>query len=170
MNADLRSLYEQVVLDHNRKPRNFLHRPARETHQAHGFNPVCNDEFRVRLEVADGIIKDVGFEGAGCAISTASCSLMTEAVKGKSVAEAERLFRGVQRLITLGGAGDDLGKIAILAGVRDYPMRVKCATLAWHVLHAALAGKASTVSTEDEGVPPPLECVPSAQPDVAHKP
>jgi nitrogen fixation NifU-like protein len=170
MNTDLRSLYEQVILDHNRRPRNFLHRPARQTHQAHGFNPVCNDEFRVRLEVVDGMIKDVGFEGAGCAISTASCSLMTEAVKGKSVAEAERLFRGVQRLITVGDADDDLGKIAILAGVRDYPMRVKCATLAWHVLHAALAGKAGTVSTEDEGVPSAAECLLPAQPDVVHKP
>jgi nitrogen fixation protein NifU and related proteins len=170
MNTDLRSLYEQMILDHNRKPRNFQYRPPRQTHQAHGFNPVCNDEFRVRLEVADGMIKDVGFEGAGCAISTASCSLMTEAVKGKSVAEAERLFRGVQRLFTLGDAGDDLGKIAMLAGVRDYPMRVKCATLAWHVLHAALAGNAVTVSTEEEGLLPPTDCVLPVPSDVVPKP
>jgi nitrogen fixation NifU-like protein len=84
---------------------------------------------------------------------------MTEAVKGKPVAEAERMFRGVQRLLTVGDAGNDLGKLAILGGVRDYPMRVKCATLAWHVLHAALAGKAVTVSTEDQGPPPPKECL-----------
>jgi nitrogen fixation protein NifU and related proteins len=158
MNIDLRSLYEQVVLDHNRQPRNFQHEPAGATHRAHGFNPMCNDEFTVQLKVEDGVIKDVGFDGSGCAISTASCSLMTEAIKGKSVAEAERLFRGVQRLLTDGGADQDLGKLTILAGVRDYPMRVKCATLAWHVLHAALAEKAGSVSTEDQGPPPPAEC------------
>jgi len=169
VNTDLRSLYEQVVLDHNRKPRNFQHRPAGATHRARGFNPVCNDEFTVRLQVEDGVIQDVGFEGAGCAISTASCSLMTEAVKGKPVAEAERLFRGVQRLLTVGADADGLGKIAILAGVRDYPMRVKCATLAWHVLHAALAEKAGTVSTEDEG-PPPAECAVPDRAGEAHKP
>ena len=169
MNTDLRSLYEQVVLDHNRQPRNFQHQPAGETHRAHGFNPVCNDEFTVQLQVEDGVIKDVGFHGGGCAISTASCSLMTEAVKGKPVTEAERLFRGVQRLLTMGNADQDLGKIAILAGVRDYPLRVKCATLAGHVLHAALAEKAVTVSTEDQGPPPPAECAPPEIPDAAHK-
>lgn len=166
MNTDLRSLYEQVVLDHNRQPRNFQHQPASATHHAHGFNPVCNDEFAVQLRVEDGVIQDIGFTGAGCAISTASCSLMTEAVKGKPVAEAERIFRGVQQLLTAGDTGNDLGKLTILAGVRDYPMRVKCATLAWHVLHAALAGKAVTVSTEDEGPPPPEACaVPDAAPE-----
>ncbi|HEX9627472.1 MAG TPA: SUF system NifU family Fe-S cluster assembly protein [Acidiferrobacterales bacterium] len=165
MNTDLRSLYEQVVLDHNRKPRNFQHRPEGATRHAHGFNPVCNDEFSVRLKVEDGVIRDIGFDGAGCAISTASCSLMTEAVKGRPVAEAERLFRGVQRLLTENAADPDLGKLKILAGVCDYPMRVKCATLAWHVLHAALAGKDETVSTEDQGPPPPAECaVPEDEP------
>lgn len=167
MNADLRSLYEQVVLDHNRQPRNFQHRPAGATHRAHGFNPVCNDEFTVDLKVQDGVVQDIGFSGAGCAISTASCSLMTEAVKGKPVAEAERMFRGVQQLLTVGDNGNDLGKIGILAGVRDYPMRVKCATLAWHVLHAALAKQAGTVSTEDERQPPPDECLP---PEVGPEP
>jgi len=162
MNADLRSLYEQVVLDHNRRPRNFQHQPAGATHHARGFNPVCNDEFTVQLKVEDGVIKDVGFSGAGCAISTASCSLMTEAVKGMPVAEAERMFRGVQQLLTVGDAGNDLGKLTILAGVRDYPMRVKCATLAWHVLHAALANKSDMVSTEDQGPPPPVECAMAA--------
>ena len=160
MNAQLRSLYEQVILDHNRNPRNFQRRPAHATHEAHGFNPVCNDEFHVHLEVADGVIRDIGFEGAGCAISTASCSLMTEAVKGKRVDEAQKLFRGVHELLTRNGAATDVGKLAILAGVRDHPLRVKCATLAWHVLNAALAGKAGTVSTEDQGPPPPAECAP----------
>lgn len=158
MSNDLRALYEQVILDHNRSPRNFQRNPAGSTHHAHGYNPVCNDEFRVHLKVADGVIRDIGFEGAGCAISTASCSLMTEAVKGKSVAQAQRLFRGVHALLTRGGgAAAELGKPAILAGVRDYPLRVKCATLAWHVLNAALEGRMEMVSTEDEAVAPP-EC------------
>lgn len=160
MNAQLRSLYEQVILDHNRNPRNFQRHPAGVTHQARGFNPVCNDEFRVQLAVEDGVIRDVGFEGAGCAISTASCSLMTEAVKGKRVAEAQQLFRSVHELLTGGAAPAEVGKLAILTGVREHPLRVKCATLAWHVLNAALAGQAGTVSTEDEGPPPPAECAP----------
>jgi nitrogen fixation NifU-like protein len=158
-NIDLRSLYEQMVLDHNRRPRNFQHQPDGATHHAHGFNPVCNDAFTVHLAVEDGLIKDVGFTGAGCAISTASCSLMTEAVKGKPVAEAEKLFRGVQRLLTEGESESNLGKLTILAGVREFPMRVKCATLAWHVLHAALTRKTGTVSTENEKLTPPEECV-----------
>ncbi len=165
MNAQLRSLYEQVILDHNRNPRNFQRRPVHATHEAHGFNPVCNDEFRVHLEVADGVIRDVGFEGAGCAISTASCSLMTEAVKGKRVDEAQKLFRGVHELLAGGGTPAEVGKLTILAGVRDHPLRVKCATLAWHVLNAALAGKTDTVSTEDEGPPPPAECAPEGAGD-----
>lgn len=164
MNDERRSLYEQVVLDHNRRPRNFQHEPAAVTHRAHGFNPVCNDEFTVQLRVENGVVCDLGFQGAGCAISTASCSLMTEAVKGKPVAEAERLFRDMQQLLTEGGNDHDLGKLAILAGVREFPMRVKCATLAWHVLHAALARKVGTISTEDEGPAPPEEC---AVPDAA---
>lgn len=155
---DTRPLYEEVILDHNRNPRNFQKNPPGSNHHAHGFNPVCNDEFRVHLRVEDGVIRDVGFEGAGCAISTASASLMTEAVRGRRVDEAERLFRGVRALLagdatTAGG----IGKLAILGGVREYPMRVKCATLAWHVLHTALENRPETVSTEDEG-PPPAEC------------
>lgn len=158
MNAELRSLYEQVVLDHNRRPRNFAHCPEGETHQAHGFNPVCNDEFTVRLKVENGVVRDVGFAGAGCAISTASCSLMTEAIKDRPVDEVDRLFRAVQRLLTAGETDPALGKLAILAGVREYPMRVKCATLAWHVLRAALQGRPGTVTTEGLGSPPPQEC------------
>lgn len=156
--ADIRALYEEVILDHNRNPRNFQKNPPASTHHAHGFNPVCNDEFRVHLRVEDGLIRDVGFEGAGCAISTASASLMTEAIKGKRVEDARRLFEGVHRLLTRGEEPEGLGKLRILSGVRDYPMRVKCATLAWHVLNAALEQRPGTVSTEDEGAPPPEEC------------
>jgi nitrogen fixation NifU-like protein len=159
MIPDRRALYEEVILDHNRHPRNFQKKPTGATHHAHGFNPVCNDEFRVHLKVADGVIEDVGFEGAGCAISTASCSLMTEAIRGKSVEEAKRLFHGVHGLLTQDGSDSGLGKLAILAGVREYPMRVKCATLAWHVMNAALEDRQDTVSTEKEGAPPPDECV-----------
>jgi nitrogen fixation NifU-like protein len=158
MIPDQRALYEEVILDHNRHPRNFQKKPAGATHYAHGFNPVCNDEFHVHLKVANGVIEDAGFEGAGCAISTASCSLMTEAIRGKRVDEAKRLFHGVHRLLTQEGADSDLGKLVILAGVREYPMRVKCATLAWHVMNAALENRSDTVNTEHEGTPPPDEC------------
>jgi nitrogen fixation NifU-like protein len=160
---DMRSLYEEMILDHNRRPRNYPKNPAGATHHARGFNPVCNDEFHVHLKVVDGVIEDVGFEGAGCAISTASASLMTEAVKGKRVEDVRRLFHGVHGLLTRDGRPEGLGKLLILAGVREYPMRVKCATLAWHVLNAALENRRDTVNTEDEGSPP-AEC---AVPDEA---
>jgi nitrogen fixation NifU-like protein len=156
--ADLRALYEEVILDHNRNPRNFQKNPPASTHHAHGFNPVCSDEFHVHLRVEDGLIRDIGFEGAGCAISTASASLMTEAVKGKTVEEAQRLFRSVHNLLMQEGEAPSLGKLTVLGGVHEYPMRVKCATLAWHVLKAALENRAGTVSTEDQGEPPPSEC------------
>ena len=149
--SDLRSLYEEIILDHNRKPRNYPLRPACANHSAHGFNALCGDEFRVHCCVADGVIQDIGFEGGGCAISTASASLMTEAVKGKTVAEAEALFRDVHEVLTEEAsrvAGRTLlGKLAALVSVREHPLRVKCATLAWHTLHAALSGKRTT-STE----------------------
>jgi nitrogen fixation NifU-like protein len=146
--ADIRALYEEVILDHNRNPRNFQKEPPGSNRHAHGFNPLCSDEFRVHLRVEDGVIRDVGFEGSGCAISTASASLMTEAVKGKRVDEAERLFRGVHNLLVGEGETPGLGKLVILQGVQDYPMRVKCATLAWHTLHAALVNSPETVNTE----------------------
>ncbi len=156
--SDMRSLYEEVILDHNRNPRNYMKNPPGSTHHAHGFNPLCSDEFRVHVKVEDGVIRDIGFEGAGCAISTASASLMTEAVKGKTVAEAEALFRGVHDLLTHEGPAARLGKLEILAGVHEYPMRVKCATLAWHTLHAALRNRSETVCTEETtagcGLPP----------------
>jgi nitrogen fixation NifU-like protein len=149
-----RGMYEEMVLDHNRNPRNFLHRPAASTHHARGFNPVCNDEFEVHLTIAGDVIEDIGFEGAGCAISTASASMMTEAVKGKTVERAKQLFRDMQELMTGKVMVANVGKPAILAGVREHPLRVKCATLGWHVLNAALEKKNDTVSTEvDEPVP-----------------
>lgn len=156
--ADIRALYEEMILDHNRNPRNFLKKPLASTHHAHGFNPVCNDEFHVHLRIADGVIQEAGFEGAGCAISTASASLMTEAIKGRRIEDVRRLFQGVHGLLTQGDQPEELGKLRILAGARDYPMRVKCATLAWHVLNAALDNRAGTVSTEDQGEAPPDEC------------
>jgi len=149
---DLRELYEEVILDHNRNPRNYPKRPEGTTHSAHGFNPLCGDEFQIHMRVEDGIIKDVGFEGAGCAISTASASLMTEALKGRPVEEAEALFAEVHRLLTeerqVGEPGDLLGKLTVLTGVKEYPMRVKCATLAWHTMNAALHDEDQTVTTE----------------------
>ncbi len=146
---ELRALYEEVILDHNRNPRNYPKNPPGATHHAHGYNPLCGDEFTLHLRVENGVIADAGFEGAGCAISTASASLLTEAVKGRTVEEARRLFAGTHALLTGEGAAGDIGKLKILAGVRDFPMRVKCATLPWHTLVAALDQRAETVSTED---------------------
>jgi len=150
--SDLRALYEEVILDHNRNPRNFLKKPEGANRTAHGFNPLCGDEFHIHLRVQDGVIEDVGFEGVGCAISTASASMMTEALKGRSEAEAETLFQAVHGMLTSGAspeeAMDTVGKLAILGGVREFPMRVKCATLAWHTLQAALRNTEETISTE----------------------
>lgn len=149
---DLRELYEEVILDHNRNPRNYPKKPPGCNHSAHGFNPLCGDEFHVHLKVTDDIIADIGFEGAGCAISTASASLMTEALKGKSVHYAEEMFHEVHNLLTeekqVGDPAELLGKLTVLTGVKEYPMRVKCATLAWHTMHAALREKEGMVCTE----------------------
>ncbi len=146
--SDLRSLYEQVILDHNRSPKNYPKQPPGANHHAHGYNPLCGDEFTVHLKVEDGVITDIGFEGAGCAISTASASLMTEAVMGKSVEEADALFRNIHNLLTANSEASDVGKLSVLSGVREYPTRIKCATLAWHTLHAALNDESGTVTTE----------------------
>lgn len=146
---EMRALYEQVILDHNRNPRNYPKNPSGATHHAHGYNPLCGDEFTLHLRIEDGVIADAGFEGAGCAISTASASLLTEAVKGKRVDEARKLFAGMRHLLTGEGEGGDVGKLQVLAGVNEFPMRVKCATLPWHTLVAALDERADTVSTED---------------------
>lgn len=150
MNAELTELYQEVILDHNRRPRNFG-RLAAANRAASGDNPLCGDRIDLEVAVRDGRVEDIAFQGAGCAISTASASLMTEAVKGRSVAEAEALSERFRTLLTgEGPAGEDLGKLAALSGVRAYPMRVKCATLAWHTLGAALAGDDASVTTETE--------------------
>jgi nitrogen fixation protein NifU and related proteins len=147
---ELRELYQSVILDHNRKPRNFGV-PAGSNRHAEGHNPLCGDHLSVHLRLADGILEDVGFEGHGCAISKASASLMTEAVKGRSAADAEKRFQSFHDLVTSDPRSepraDDLGKLAVFGGVREFPMRVKCATLCWHTLRAALAD-GGEVSTE----------------------
>jgi nitrogen fixation NifU-like protein len=148
--SELRDLYQAVILDHNKKPRNFGEL-ADANRAAHGDNPLCGDKLRVELRVEDDVVKDVAFTGNGCAISTASASLMTEAVKGRPLAEVERLFEAFHELVTgakPGSAAEDLGKLAVFAGVREFPIRVKCATLAWHTLRAALERSGETVKTE----------------------
>jgi nitrogen fixation NifU-like protein len=153
MNPDMRGFYEEVILEHNRHPRHYPENPAGSTHHAHGFNPLCNDEITLHLKVQDGVIAAAGFEGAGCAVSMASASMMTEAIQGKTVDEAERLFGRVRAMLveeeSAEDVGQEVGKLRVLAGVKAFPMRVKCATLAWHTLKAALEHHADTVSTED---------------------
>ncbi|MDH3212669.1 MAG: SUF system NifU family Fe-S cluster assembly protein [Myxococcales bacterium] len=149
--SDLRELYQSVILDHNKRPRNFRE-PEGANRSARGDNPLCGDKLIVFLEVDGESVKDAAFLGSGCAISTASASLMTEAIKGKSTAEAEKLFGGFHALVTSDPTAPaetrGLGKLEVFAGVREFPVRVKCATLAWHTMHAALAGGAQAVSTE----------------------
>lgn len=145
---DLRDLYQEVILDHNRRPRNFG-ALADANRQAEGHNPLCGDRIQVFLHVEGDQVEGISFEGAGCAISQASASLMTEALKGKSVADAHALFASFHGLVTRGSDDPDrLGKLAVFAGVREFPIRVKCATLAWHTLEAALAKRDQPVSTE----------------------
>jgi nitrogen fixation NifU-like protein len=149
--SDLRELYQEVILDHNRKPRNC--RPMENpTGKAEGHNPLCGDNVTIYLDVQDGVIRDVSFEGSGCAISKSSASLMTSVLKGKTVEEAEALFQRFHELVTSDPTREPdvegLGKLAVFAGVREYPVRVKCASLAWHTLHAALLQSAATVTTE----------------------
>ena len=146
--ALLRQLYEEMILDHNRNPRNHPRVPEGTNRRARGFNPVCNDEFTVHLRVKDGIVEDVGFEGSGCAISTASASMMTESIKGRTEADVRALFHGVHNLLTEEGLAKGVGKLEVLAGVHGYPMRIKCATLPWHTLHAAPNEERKIVSTE----------------------
>jgi nitrogen fixation NifU-like protein len=147
--SELRELYQQVILDHNRKPRNFRRLDA-ANRTAEGFNPICGDRIALALRVEDGVIKDAAFQGAGCAISRAAASMLTGHVIGRREEEAEALFERVHAVLTGAGDGsaDELGKLAVFAGVREFPSRVKCATLAWHTLHAALAGVDQPVSTE----------------------
>jgi nitrogen fixation NifU-like protein len=145
----MRELYQEMILDHNRNPRNKRAMPEASAH-ADGHNPLCGDQVTVYLDVADGIIRDISFEGQGCAISTASASLMTETLVGKPVAEAEKIFQQFHGMVTEGEHPEfeeDLEKLEVLGGVNEFPMRVKCATLAWHTMHAALEGE-EVVSTE----------------------
>ncbi|REJ81472.1 MAG: SUF system NifU family Fe-S cluster assembly protein [Acidobacteria bacterium] len=147
---DLRALYQEVILDHYKRPRHFgaLEEANR---RAEGTNPLCGDQITVYAKVEDGVIRDVSFEGMGCAISTASASLMTEALSGKTLEEAARMHSVFHRLLTAGDEVPDiegLGKLEVLAGVRDFPVRIKCATLAWHALRAALEQSDEPVTTE----------------------
>lgn len=146
--TELNELYQEVILEHSKAPRNFR-RPETTNHTAEGYNPLCGDRYTVFLDLEGDAIRDIGFQGAGCAISKASASMMTQMVKGKTKDEAERLFGEFHRMVT-GEAdnGDALGKLAVFAGVRKFPARVKCATLAWHTLQSALEGKQDAVSTE----------------------
>lgn len=144
---DLRDLYQEVIFDHCRQPRNYG-RPGAANHAAEGYNPLCGDKVKVYLQLEDGVIVNAGFEGTGCAISTASASLMTEMIKGKSKLQALGLLNRFHDLVTAGATAHDLGKLAALAGVREFPQRVKCATLAWHTMKAALENTAETVTTE----------------------
>ncbi len=146
---DLADLYRDVIVDHNRRPRNRGDLPA-STHRAEGNNPLCGDQLHVFVEVKDDLIHDLRFTGSGCAISTASASLMTEALRGRTRVEAAELFSAMHRMLTTPGATPDprLGKLMALAGVREFPARVKCASLCWHTLNAALANTAAPVTTE----------------------
>ena len=149
--SELRELYQSVILDHNRKPRN-TGEPEGTNRSAEGNNPLCGDRLTVHLVVDDGVVHDVGFVGQGCAISTASASLMTEAIKGKPIDQVERLFESFHDLVTSDPTSDvdaeRFGKLAVFAGVREFPMRVKCATLCWHTMHSALEGTEEPVTTE----------------------
>ena len=151
MNQELRELYQQVILDHNKSPRNFR-KMENPTQEADGHNPLCGDTIHIYLKVENGIIKDVSFEGKGCAISKASASMMTSMIKGKTVREAEELFEKFHALVTgkLGNNPDltEFGKLAVFAGVQEFPVRVKCASLAWHTMDTALHQKDETISTE----------------------
>jgi nitrogen fixation NifU-like protein len=146
--SDLRELYQEVILDHHKKPRNCRKLNDATCH-VEGYNPLCGDKITVYLKLEGDVVSDVSFEGSGCAISTASASMMTQVLKGKTRAEAEQLFRGFHDLLTTeGGSERELGKLAVFSGVREFPLRVKCATLAWHTFRAALLGQDKTVSTE----------------------
>ena len=146
--SELSDLYQEVILDHNRRPRNF-HALAGASHSAEGYNPLCGDRLTLYLKLEGQTIADVSFEGGGCAISKASASMMTDALKGRTIAEATALFERFHRMVTTppDQAVEDMGKLSSLAGVREFPIRVKCASLAWHTLRAAMENKLK-VSTE----------------------
>ncbi len=147
--SDLRDLYQEVILDHHKRPRNFRKLEGANRH-AEGYNPLCGDKINLYLTVEDGIVREVGFQGSGCAISTASASMMTEILKGKSEAEIRMLFDRFHDLVTGKSEPDlaELGKLAVFSGIREYPVRIKCAILCWHTLKAALEQCSETVATE----------------------
>jgi len=149
--SDLRELYQQVILDHSKKPRNFRKLDS-ANRTAEGYNPLCGDQINIYLQLEDDVIRDISFQGSGCAISKASASMMTASVKGRTKTEAQVLFEKFHKMVT-GGLDTsvnqhELGKLAVFSGVCEFPIRVKCASLAWHTLHAALEGKGETISTE----------------------
>ena len=147
--AELRDLYQELILEHSKAPRNYRALSA-ANRKVEGYNPLCGDHFKIFVDVADGRIRDISFEGAGCAISKASASMMTQAVKGKSIGEVEALFEKFHGVVTGKNAAEasGLGKLEAFSGVCEFPVRVKCATLAWHALRAALQGDQNAVSTE----------------------
>jgi nitrogen fixation NifU-like protein len=148
--SELSALYQEVILDHNKRPRNYRVMQDADR-QADGFNPLCGDKIRIYIKLADGRIADISFQGSGCAISTASASILTETLKGKTLAEAESLFETFHDLVTgksPGQVNQPLGKLAAFSGVSEFPVRVKCASLAWHTLKSALAGDAKVATTE----------------------
>jgi nitrogen fixation NifU-like protein len=151
VSSELRDLYQEIILDHNRSPRNFRSIPGADR-RIEAFNPLCGDHYTLYLTLRDGLITDVAFEGAGCAISKASASIMSAMVKGRTKAEVEKLFRIFHRLVTgeplTPGETAEIGKLAAFANVSEFPARVKCASLAWHTLHAAVTTDEDTVSTE----------------------
>ncbi len=149
--SNINELYQEIILDHNKNPRNFR-KIDHPTCSQEGFNPLCGDHLHLYLRLEDGIIKDISFEGNGCAISKSSASLMTTVLKGKTVAEADELFEKFHKLVTSSMDEEqqieELGKLAVFSGVREFPARVKCASLAWHTLRAALDNEQKTVTTE----------------------
>lgn len=148
--SDLRELYQQVILDHNRNPRNYRELPH-ATRRVEGYNPLCGDHYTIFLELDGDVIKDIGFTGNGCAISKASASVMSSTVKGKSAADAEKLFDTFHKLVTGENAGlseAELGRLAAFSGVSEFPARVKCASLPWHTLNTALKSEDQVVTTE----------------------
>jgi len=161
--SDLRDLYQDVILEHSKTPRNYREMPA-ANRKAEGFNPLCGDRFTVYVTVESDVIRDISFQGSGCAISKSSASMMTQSLKGKTVGEAEKLFGRFHDLVTGhfkdhssgnasasvpdNGNQPELGKLTVFSGVSEYPVRVKCATLAWHTLQAALEGTQEPISTE----------------------
>jgi nitrogen fixation protein NifU and related proteins len=149
--SDLRELYQELIIDHSKRPRNFKVLETADR-KLEGYNPLCGDKITVFLELEQDRVKNISFQGSGCAISTASASVMTESLKGKTLDEVEALFERFHQMVTgkplAAGNAAELGKLAVFSGVSEFPARVKCATLAWHTLHAALQGKGETVSTE----------------------